>query len=225
VATQHQASILAAASAQALRAARAAGYPDAKVLPDRIPLDPAPAAGPRARSHLPVCDRPLTADSPAGARPFGQTTVAVRCDGARGWTLYVPVRVEAQAPALRLVRDLPRGAVLAPQDLAPGQAPAGGGSHVTDPALAIGKQLTRGLAAGSLLRGHHLTEQRLVQRGQTVLLRSGLRGLQVQMQGRVLSDGTRGQRVRVENTHSGRIVEGIVEADGSVAVTALAAAP
>ena len=55
-----------------------------------------------------------------------------------------------------------------------------------------------------------LEADRIVSKGQSVILIATQGGLKVSMTGKALSDGALNQRIRVENLNSGRVVEGIV---------------
>jgi len=61
--------------------------------------------------------------------------------------------------------------------------------------------------------------QKLVHRGEHIMLVALAGNMEVRMSGTALSDAVLGQRVRVKNISSKRVVEGIVEAAGIVKVT------
>jgi flagella basal body P-ring formation protein FlgA len=58
----------------------------------------------------------------------------------------------------------------------------------------------------------------VVQRGQTVRLVIEQPGISIAAAGTALADAARGDRLRVRNTSSGKVVEGTVGADGIVRV-------
>ena len=89
---------------------------------------------------------------------------------------------------------------------------------IMDPQQAIGMELIRPASAGSPLRHSQLRPPQLISRGQTVTLIAGGEGLQVTMQGRAMANAAAGDRLLVTNLASGRRVEGIVNADGSVRI-------
>jgi flagella basal body P-ring formation protein FlgA len=66
------------------------------------------------------------------------------------------------------------------------------------------------LIAGRMLTPQMLQADLAIRRGQTVTLAVNNSGVSIRMSGKALMDGALGQRIRVENTNSGRIVEGIV---------------
>ncbi|MFZ5511780.1 MAG: flagellar basal body P-ring formation chaperone FlgA [Pseudomonadota bacterium] len=162
----------------------------------------------------------LEAFSNAGSRPWGRTSVGVRCLVEGGWTLYVPVQVKVVGDYLVTARALPRGHMVSAADLVArrgdlAELPAG---VVTDPAQAVGKTLLVGLGSGQLLRSDALRARFVVQQGQTVKVLSRGQGFQVATEGRALNNAAEGQVVQVR-TASGQTVSGIARAGGAVEVS------
>jgi len=63
-----------------------------------------------------------------------------------------------------------------------------------------------------------LKAQRLIERGQRVTVLAGGNGLEVRMPAEALSHGAKGERIRVRNLSSHRIIEGVVAGAGLVRV-------
>jgi flagella basal body P-ring formation protein FlgA len=145
----------------------------------------------------------------------------VRCPGADGWTLYVPVSVTRIGPVAVLTRSLPRGATLTEADFrverrhleAAGVQPFGAAQ------LPIGYELRQPLAAGATIGPQHVRPLMVVRRGAQVQLRAVTAGVTVRMQGQALADAAAGARVKARNLASNRVVEGIARPDGSIEVT------
>lgn len=172
----------------------------------------ADAVDPRLR--LPACAAP---GAEAGAARGASVTVAVRC-AAPSWTVYVPVRVRDLRKVRVLAQAVRAGDPLAPAQLTVetrdvAQLPFG---YLDADAPLDDLEFRRGLAAGSSPAPSDLAPMRCVRRGELVQLRSRVGGLEVRAGGKALSDGARGQRIRVENTQSRRVVEGTVTAAGIV---------
>ena len=72
--------------------------------------------------------------------------------------------------------------------------------------------------AGTVLTPAVLESDQVVKRGQTVTIVAKAGGISVNMSGTALADGGLNQRIRVENTNSGRIVEGVVRSGEHVEV-------
>lgn len=167
------------------------------------------------RLRLPACTT-LAADPPNGRG--ASVNVALRCTAPTNWTVYVPVRVRDLRPVYVLSAATRRGDAVTPsvlrvetRDVA--QLPFGyvaGGSPLAE------LEFRRGLAPGAALAPTDVGPGRCVRRGEMVQLVSRRGGLEVRADGKALADAARGERVRVENSHSKRIVEGRVSAPGVV---------
>jgi flagella basal body P-ring formation protein FlgA len=160
----------------------------------------------------------LTPFLPNGTSIRARTMVGVRCPDPGGWSIYVPVTLESDAHVLVARRSLQRGEMPAPADLEatvrriPGPAtqfPA----RSTDIGL---RRLRRPLAAGEILAADALAPVLLVERGQQVTLVAAQAGIAVRAGAVALEPGGFGDRIRVRNAASGRIIEGVVQADGTM---------
>lgn len=172
------------------------------------------------RLGLPRCDRALEGFLPAGGRIGRRTVVGVRCPGSRPWKVYVPVDVQEPRTVLVVRRSLPRGHVLTAADLGPEERDVSrlARGYLADATNAIGRRLDRRVLAGDVLEPSMLEEELLVQRGQSVTLVVESDALSVRMAGLALADGTRGERIRVRNLASDRVVEGVVRSAEQVEV-------
>jgi flagella basal body P-ring formation protein FlgA len=198
---------IASIRAAALDHARAASPPNAALDGGRID----------ERLRLAACSGPLstrTASTSASA-----LSVEVRCD-ALGWKLFLPVGVNVQVPVLVATRGLARGDAVSAADVQLQMRPRAGlgVSWVGSVDQIQGRTLLRPVTAGSVLSPASFAASHLVRRGQSVTLIGISGGFEVRAQGKALADAGAGDRVRVQNTGSQRIVEGEVRADGSVVV-------
>jgi flagella basal body P-ring formation protein FlgA len=156
---------------------------------------------------------------PAGARLWGNATVGVRCSGAAPWSVYVPVSIRVTGNYIVSARPLTPGQIVSAADLTvmPGdltQLPAG---SITDPAQAIGKTLTGGIAAGQPLRAEWLRQPPVIVQGQSVRLLSQGAGFRVSSEGKALANAADGQLVQVR-TAAGQSVSGIARSGSVVEV-------
>ena len=149
-----------------------------------------------------------------------RTTVGVRCTDAGGWTVYVPVAVEVEAPVLVLRRALARRARVEALDveLQTRRLPGISSNFLNDVTAIQGRRLRRALSAGTPLTTDVLDRDVLVQRGQSVTLIASNGGIEIRAQGRALTEGSEQDRVRVQNVNSLKVVEGVVENAGTVRV-------
>lgn len=138
---------------------------------------------------------------PRGVPPWGATRIGLRCaSGPVAWTLFVPVHVQVQAPALALKTALPAGQKVSEEHLmlATADWSARPQAPLTDAAQVLGRTLTRSVAAGAALREQDLKQRRWFVAGDRVKVVSGGAGFSVAAEGLALNDGHDGQRVRVQ---------------------------
>lgn len=173
-----------------------------------------------SRLRLARCDQPLETFQPPGGREMGNTTVGVRCNGSRNWTLYVPMTINVHTGVVVATTSLPKGesidaskVKIARRNLA--KLPQGYFRALEE---VEGMVLKRNVTAGQPLIPAMLKAQRMVERGQRVTMLATGGGLEVRVPGEALSHGANGERIRVRNLSSRRIVEGVVVAAGLVRV-------
>ncbi len=172
------------------------------------------------RLRLAECDTQMQAFMPQGSRRSGNTTVGVRCTHDRPWSLFVPVRIKQMRDVVILRNNLSRGSILghADLDLRRIDISSRTGHYFQDPGEVVGRVLTRAVRAGRQLQRHDIAAADIVQRGEQVTLVAETQGFAVRMQGKALTNGSRGELIRVKNVTSSRIIEGIVMAPGIVQV-------
>jgi flagellar basal body P-ring formation protein FlgA len=169
-----------------------------------------------ARLNLAACAN-NEAFVPPGARLWGNTHVGVRCGGANPWTVYVPVSIKVIASVVVATGALAQGRSITTADIATQESDLTQlpGSVITDPAQAVGRIVTLGVAPGQPLRLDMLRSPPVVQEGQSVTLRSQGPGFRVSAEGRALGNAADGQVAQVR-IPSGHTVSGIARPGGIV---------
>jgi flagellar basal body P-ring formation protein FlgA len=173
-----------------------------------------------SRLRLARCAEPPTAQWAPGAKTSGNTTVNVRCAAPVTWSIFVPVAIERHGDVLVVARELARAQVVGQADVQVEKRDLSQltGGYLTDPGLVVGLTAKRRLMPGQVLTNAQVTPRRLVERGQEVMLYVAKPGLRVRMAGEALESGAEGERIRVRNRSSKRIVEGYIEPSGAVRV-------
>lgn len=173
-----------------------------------------------SRLRLPQCEKTLEAFLPGGAQLTGNTSIGVRCLGARPWTVYQRATVKVFANMLVARRFLAKGTVLSADDLKieRRELPPTLGSYENASENVIGKQLQSPLSAGMIISPQQLRLIPPIRQGDIVVLISRQSGMEIKSSGIALSDAQLGQRVRVRNESSKRVVEGTVIANHQVEV-------
>lgn len=171
-----------------------------------------------ARLRLPKCEQPLERFHPPGGQRIGATTVGLRCQTPAPWTIYVPVRVELLGEVLALSRPLARNHVIGGDDLTMREVDLSklhrGHYQVIDEI--VGHRLRRSAQADTIITPDLLTVPLLVNRGQRVSIVGGSGTVQVSVSGEALADGAEGDRIRVRNLSSGKVLQARVIAEGTV---------
>ena len=172
----------------------------------------ASAAALDPRLRLAACDTPLSATLRPGARIGPRTVVAVSCEGSRPWRLFVPVEVTVRTRVWTSRHPLPRGHLLSADDLVSDVRDVSrmNSGYVSNIEMLVGQRLRSSVLAGRALTLQLVEADKLIRRGQSVTLAVNAGGIEIRMIGTALTDGAMGQRIRVENVNSGRVVEGIV---------------
>ncbi len=173
-----------------------------------------------SRLRLTRCGDGLRTFFAPGSRTGSRRTVGVSCPGPKPWTVYVSVRIIEHGEVLVAARSVPRGAVLTAEDLVIEErdleeSPTG---YLTDPAQALGLRTTRPLRLGLPVTRSLLEEIQIVERGQRVWLVAESAHLAVRMAGTAMEDGAPGDRIRVQNSVSKKVLDGVVGDDGVVRV-------
>lgn len=173
-----------------------------------------------SRLRLDRCGHELETFDPPGRGSSSRATVGVECHEPSPWRLYVSVRITQEKPVLVAAEALPRGTVLNESHLRAVERNVNRLSrgYYVDPEDIVGMQTGRPLREGDLITASRIEARRLVERGQRVLITAGSASTEISMNGEALESGRRGDRVRVRNSSSGRVVEGEVVADSRVHV-------
>jgi flagella basal body P-ring formation protein FlgA len=130
-----------------------------------------------------------------------------------------PAAPAAGGVALVLRRDQARGARLAPDlvDVLEVDASGAPGLNLRQTKDLEFMELTRAMRAGETLRTSDLKPAQLVRRGQSVTMKIGTPGqFLVEVRLESLQDGQHGERIRLKNRESGRILTGRVIGDSAV---------
>lgn len=172
------------------------------------------------RQRLALCDQALAGFLRSGTEIKARTIVGVRCSGSKPWKVYVPVDVIVTEIVLIARKTLNKGQVVTADDIVEEARDVSRlrSGYISDQAAAVGQRLKTQLIAGKILVPSMFEVEIAIRRGQTVTLTAAGGDFSIAMTGTALMNGAINQRIRVENTHSGRVVEGIVRSREHVEV-------
>ncbi len=175
---------------------------------------------PDPRLRLADCPAPLDARLTGRPRLPGRAVTRVSCPAAPGWSVHLPVQVQATDDVLVAARPLPRGHRLQATDLRRQTMELGAlsGQYLLSGDAAIGQALRRGVTAGERLTPAMLQAPVLVRRGEPVTLQLRSPSFSIRASGKAMGSGAQGDRIAVENPATRRVVHGTVTGAGQVTV-------
>jgi flagellar basal body P-ring formation protein FlgA len=170
------------------------------------------------RNPLAPCPTAPSASLQDGVRLMPRMNVTVRCPGAEGWTLRIPVQLQVFRKVLVVTHPLQRGDGVRADDVRSEERDITrlGYGYVSDMSEVEGRVLSRALGAGSVLTPAALGGRMAVKAGDQVQLVSRLDGIEVRANGIALGSGDSGSRLRVRNGSSGKVIDAMVTAPGEV---------
>ena len=164
------------------------------------------------RLRLKPCSIPLQAFQQNYETKRTLSTVGVRCNDSKPWSLYVPVSVKNLKLVAILKHAVIRNTIISEDDIVLEKRNinrlTSGYFDATE--QLIGKIITQNLSSGAVLTKHHIKAATAVNRGQTVTLIVKNAVIEVRTKGVAMSKGAIGERIKVKNTNSERIIEGTI---------------
>lgn len=192
------------------------GYPYASPYPPRFKL-----ARLDSRLRLKPCSQELAIEFSRREQVYGNTALLVRCPLKPGWKIHLPVSIEVFDDVLVAASPLIKGQKIDGSKVTYKKhdiTRLKNGYYSKDSALGL-LEARRNLARGSVLTPANLKPLMLVRSGQRVTLLLDYNGLQVRSSGKALRSARMGELVKVLNSQSNKIVEGIVAGEGLVRIS------
>ncbi|MGZ4968365.1 MAG: flagellar basal body P-ring formation chaperone FlgA [Methylobacter sp.] len=173
-----------------------------------------------SRLNLPQCAEPLDVFTPTDLIKAGRTTIGVRCNTEKKWSIFTSVIIKTYQMVVVLSRPIQRGEIITSQHLAIERREVSNlrEDFATQPEQVENKQVTRQLNAGTILSLRNIVEPKLIKRGDKVVISTTKPNFSIKMNGIAMMDGTKGQLISVKNQNSGRIINATVIESGLVSV-------
>lgn len=174
---------------------------------------------PASTKELPPCETGLAmAPSNANDKPWGRIPYDVSCPSPQ-WQLRARVEVTVTLSVWTARRSVRRGENLSQGDLLrrPVVLDDIYGGFITDASQLLGYEARRNLRSGQVLSANMVAPPMLVRKGEDVVIRVRVQGVTASMKGQALSDGGKGDSIRVRNLSSGKelsawvVEKGVVE--------------
>jgi len=165
-----------------------------------------------SRLRLKKCAQPLTTSRLNQNSNTSNMTVIVKCDSAKPWTVYVPVKTMSYVTVAVVSRPLAHGIPVTEADVTLEQREINRltAGYFENIAAVIGRQPKRSLAKGSVISPRDLNIKKIISKGSRVSILAETNGISVRMPGLALTDAGEGDRIQVQNLSSERTITGTV---------------
>jgi flagella basal body P-ring formation protein FlgA len=171
-----------------------------------------------SRLRIAQCPTPVefTPQDPTGLG--GNISVKAECVGPVKWVVHLPAQVMIYQQVPVAAQDIPRGQTLSEQHLTSATINVSTirQAYAADNQAVLGREAKRNIGKGDVFRSNLLDAPTSVRRGEVVVLESVAGGIKVSSSGTAMADGRLGQKIRVKNDSSARVVTGIVRGPGLV---------
>lgn len=165
-----------------------------------------------SRLRLHQCSIPLEAHNQNYQVRQGLSTIGVRCNDHKPWSLYVPVSIKNFKMVATLKHAVIRNTVLTEEDISFNKMNINrlSSGYFNDISQLNGKVLSQNLSKGMVLTKHHVKSPMAISRGQSVTIIAKNSVIEVRTKGMAMSKGAIGERIKVKNMKTERIVEGVI---------------
>jgi len=174
-----------------------------------------------SRLNLKPCTSALNIRFTHVDKNMGNTSLTIRCEQPVKWQIHLPVRVNVYDDVLVSKTPLAKGQTIDPSYLIYRKENISrlnqGFFRRTDPLDKL--EVKRNLRAQTVLTPAMLKPRLLVKSGQKVTITLDFKGMQIKSSGRALHSASLGQVIKVRNTQTNKVVEGVVSAEGQIRVS------
>ena len=146
--------------------------------------------------------------------------MAVRCEHEPFWKIRIPVQIKVYDDVLVSARPLTKGQLVDENSVTWRKLDIAtlNNGYFSNIADLSGMESKSNIAAGKVLTMHNLKQPTLVKPGQEVTMLLNYRGITIRSTGKALQAAGEGQKIKVRNSRSNKIVEGTVNKDGVVKI-------
>ena len=174
------------------------------------------------RLKLKQCGVPLTGALSPGSKSQGRTTVNIRCEDTHTpWSIFISASVGVFKPIVVAKNAIHRGALIDQEDieLIEKNISSLRFGYLQSTQHVVGFIAKRNIQPGKILTKRLVQPPKIVHKGQQVTIIANNGQFSVRMMGKALMNGGIGQRIRVQNMRSKRIIEATITSSGQVKVT------
>lgn len=170
------------------------------------------------RMHLAKCEQPIAFKLQDALGNGGNISVQLTCSGLSRWTILVPAQAIVYRPMAVASRNLQRGQLVSDGDIEVSVLDASQyrQGYTSNPEDIIGKEIKYPVSKGDAFRESMLDAPLAIRRGDEVSVEALAGSIRVVTTGTAVSDGRIGQKIRIKNNQSARILSATVIGAGKV---------
>lgn len=172
------------------------------------------------RLRLAACQQKLESFLPPGRPLSGRTTVGIKCNHEKPWTLYVNATIHHFEFIVVAKRSIPRGSIIKESDLILVEQDTSrlNGAYLRKITLAVGKKVKQTIRTHTPVTQRVLIDPQIIKRGDPITIIAQSPALEIRAPGNALASGKIGDIIRVKNTKSQKIVEARIASNNTVTV-------
>lgn len=171
------------------------------------------------RLRLATCDNNLTFER-KNTPIQSKTSIRARCHGKKPWSTFVMANISLKQSIVVVKHELPRHHILSSNDLTRVVKDIANlrRGYKTNINSLVGMQLKRNARANTVIYDFQLQLPDIIKKGDLVTVSTRRGSLVVSSPGIAMNNGHKGEKIKVENRRSSRVIQGRVTGPGSVEV-------
>lgn len=151
----------------------------------------------------------------------GRNTLNIRCVSSADWRIFISSTITLFDSVVVAKKTMRKGHLIQHNDvhLMKKKITHLNSLHLSDPTLAINLVLKKTLSKGDIINANTLSKPILINRGDQVSILASNNGFTISMKGTALKKGSLGDKIRVKNTRTKKIIQAVVTDKTTVKVT------
>ncbi len=151
----------------------------------------------------------------------GKNTLNIQCKSPAPWRVFITADVTLFSRALVAKYPLNKGHLIQKNDLKLETIKLTGlrTAYLSDPDRAVNHVLKRRVQRGDLISVKNLSKPTLIKKGDKITIIAKNNGFQISMKGTALTAGGKDDKIRVKNSKTKKIIQGIIFDAQTVKVT------
>lgn len=142
----------------------------------------------------------------------GKNTLNIQCKSSAPWRIFMTARVKIFSYALVSKHPLNKGHLIKEVDLKLEKIQLTGlrSAYLSDAKQAINHVLKRRVNRGDIISVNNLSKRMLIKKGDNITIIAKNNGFQIGMKGIALMAGSKGDKIKVKNIKTKKVIQGII---------------